>query len=254
MSAGEARRFFNPVSKEEIMGNTGSAMDDWLRRFDQQYATWVDQGGIEHASRVIPVKESLESAKWVLPSQQALEIIKNSFFIALNSCICRSHYQRCDKPRDVCLLFDDYGKKIVDKGIAREITLEEAEKVLDAADREGLVHLSLYRPDHKLYALCSCCSCCCHDLQLLMKHGRTHLVAQGEYLAVNDDDACTNCGACVDRCVFGARVMEGYVLKYDPDKCYGCGLCLSVCPVNAISLALKDINLPSGQAPAEIAR
>lgn len=48
------------------------------------------------------------------------------------------------------------------------IGLEEAAAVLKQADANGLVHLSLYRPKHSLYALCSCCPCYCHDLQLLV--------------------------------------------------------------------------------------
>ena len=235
------------------MKNDGSVMDDYLRRFDQQYVRWLEKGEIDFSSRVIPVKESLEGQQWVLPSQQAIEIIRNYSYIALNSCVCRTHYQRCDKPREVCLVFDDYGKMFVDKGLARQINVEDAEKTLEAANREGLVHLSLYRPDHKLFALCSCCSCCCHDLQLVLKHGRTHLMIQGDYLAVNDDDACVNCGACVDRCVFGARIMNGDMFEYEQGKCYGCGLCLSVCPMNAIRLVRKETELAPRQIPAETA-
>jgi len=36
---------------------------------------------------------------------------------------------RCDKPLSVCLHFDELGHYIVDKGMGREITREEMEKI-----------------------------------------------------------------------------------------------------------------------------
>ena len=213
-----------------------SPMDEWLRRYDEKYKQWRSDKMIDFSSRVIPVKESLEGRQWVLPTQQAAGIVAGSSVIALNSCVCRTNYGRCDNPRDICLLLDDYAQMALDKKFARAIDVEEALVVLDSANQHGRVHLSLYRPDHKLYALCSCCACCCHDLQLLLKHGRTNLTAKSEFLSKTDAAACSNCGICADRCVFGARFMDGVELKYDPDKCYGCGLCLTTCPCGAITL------------------
>jgi hypothetical protein len=45
------------------------------------------------------------------------------------------------------------------------------------------------------------------DLQLLLKHGQDYLAARSDYGAVQDDEAC------VDRCVFGARVMRPVALQ-----------------------------------------
>ncbi|MFH1135705.1 MAG: 4Fe-4S dicluster domain-containing protein [Pseudomonadota bacterium] len=226
-----------------------SPMDEWLRTYDVKYKKWLAGGLIDFSSKVVPVGESLESRQWVLPTRQAMDIIKNATVIALNACVCRTHYRRCDKPRDVCLLLDDYARLALEKGPARKIDVEEAEGILTQANREGLVHLSLYRPDHKLYALCSCCACCCHDLQLLLKHGRTGLTAQSEFLSRTDEKACVNCGLCVDRCVFGARFMDEGVMTYDPAKCYGCGLCLTTCPSKAITLEPRNNNSLVAPAP-----
>jgi NAD-dependent dihydropyrimidine dehydrogenase PreA subunit len=150
------------------------------------------------------------------------------------------HYHRCDKPWEVCFLLDDLGDKSVERKRARRISLIEAAEVLKKADEHGLVHMTLYQPGRKIYALCSCCPCCCHDLQLLRQYHRTDLVARSDYIAMTDREQCTDCGKCVERCAFGARELQGGTLHYDPGTCLGCGLCVSVCPVNATVMQVRQ--------------
>jgi len=219
-------------------------MDAFLGERLGKYDHWLREEKISFSSKVVPVRESLEATQWVLPTEQVLKILENVRSIALTNCVCRSHYRRCDGPVDVCLLINDYGDRFVQKGLARHIAYEEAVDVLRSANAEGLVHLSLYRPDHELYALCSCCPCCCHDLQLLKACGRTDLVVHSEYIAVTDMESCIHCGECIDRCFFGARIREGGQMIYNADACYGCGLCVTICPEEATILQQR-IKMPS---------
>jgi hypothetical protein len=39
---------------------------------------WIKEGKIPISSRVIPVGESLPTQQWVLPTEQAIEILRNS--------------------------------------------------------------------------------------------------------------------------------------------------------------------------------
>jgi ferredoxin len=211
-------------------------MDDWLKKRLDKYDEWLDSGKIAYSSKVIPIRESLHSPQWILPTVQVLQIIKDARTIALTDCICRTHYKRCDNPTKVCLILNGRGQSIVDKGLGTAISFEEAASILTTANERGLVHLSLYQPDHELYALCSCCACCCHDLQLLLSFNQKRIIAHADFIAQNEPDACTHCGECVDRCVFGVRAMREQEMVYDPDRCYGCGLCITTCPVSAISL------------------
>lgn len=139
---------------------------------------------------------------------------------------------------NVCLLLNQYGRTFIDKGLSREISFEESMSVLKTANERGLVHLSLYRPDHELYALCSCCSCCCHDLQLLLDFQQDVLVARSDYVAETDMDQCTHCGECIQRCSFKARIRENDEMVYNVQKCYGCGLCVTTCPVGATAMRM----------------
>ena len=213
--------------------------DPFLEKRLKRYDQWLGAGQIPYASRVVPVRESFETKQWVMPGEQAMEILRAADVIALNNCECRVHYKRCDNPLEVCFLMGDFAVKSVEKGRARRVSLEEAEAVLRHADAKGLVHLSFHMPGNKVYAFCSCCRCCCHDLQLLRLYNRTDLVARSEYTAVIDRDACTDCGACVARCPFAARTMENARMRYCPDACYGCGLCVTACPEKVTALKRK---------------
>ncbi len=214
--------------------------DPYLDAYVDKYHKWLRDGMIRNSSKVIPVRASLGAIQWILPSEQTITYLRQAEKIALTDCGCRVHYGRCDKPTHVCLLFDDAANQAVAMRGARLVSAEEAEKVIQVADEAGLVHMTLYAPQDRPFAVCNCCVCCCHDLQLLLHHGRTDLTVRSDYVAETDAEACVNCGQCVDRCMFGARRIEGEKLVYNETACYGCGLCVSVCPTSATSMTLRS--------------
>ncbi len=214
--------------------------DLFLSKRLAKYDKWLDGEKIQFSSKVIPINESLDSVKWVIPTEQVLDILRNARSFALAECECRKHYQRCNGPLEVCFIFNEIGEGMVERGQARQVDFAEAENILRKANDNGLIHLSLYRPDHEVYALCSCCPCCCHDLQIIKNYSRYDLMVQSEYLSQNDHDKCSNCGQCVDRCYFDARVSIDGQMQYKLMKCYGCGLCVTVCPDLAISMKPAD--------------
>ena len=211
--------------------------DSFLDKRVVQYDRWLRKKQISFSSRVIPVSESLDAKQWVLPTGHAKQILDGARSIAVQNCICRTHYKRCDHPRDVCLLLDAVADAFVAKHEARMVTMQSAIEILKKANQSGLVHLALYRPDHEIFALCSCCACCCHDLQIVRRYHRNDLMVRSDYIAVTLADECIGCGECVDRCVFGARTIKDGQLEFTPDACLGCGLCVTVCPKGAISMA-----------------
>jgi ferredoxin len=214
-------------------------MDRFLTKRLKRYRRWIKTGRIKNSSQVVPLHISLPNEQWILPTSQALEKLANAETIALAQCECRSHYQRCDAPLEVCLYFDKAARKAIQNRSARKISADEAVGVLRHAHNHGLVHLALFRPNFEFYALCSCCICCCHDLQLLMKFGQKGLIAHSDYEAQTDTEKCTLCGNCVAACPFQVRSLISGEPAAKTTGCFGCGLCISACKSAAISLVQK---------------
>ncbi len=200
---------------------------------------WVKEGKIPTSSKVIPVQQSVSGLQWVLPTQQVLEILRNSRSFALANCWCRSKYKRCDKPLEVCFYINDFADKKVEEGTGRHVDLTEAREILNLANKHGLIHLTIYNPEQHVYALCSCCECCCHDIYFMKKLGRPDLVAHADYIASVDKNTCVKCGKCTDRCVFDAQIKQNGNVSFDQERCFGCGLCVSTCPSNSIRMVLR---------------
>jgi len=217
----------------------GQFIDPFLEKYLVKYDEWLNKGQISYSSKVIPISESFNTKQWVLPTGQVMEILRNAKSVAVQNCICRDHYERCNNPLEVCFLLNDVGNKFVTKGGARYVDLKEAVEILKKANESGLVHLSLYMPDHEIFALCSCCPCCCHDLQIVKLFEQKDLMVRSEYVAVTTLEDCIHCGECVDRCVFSARDFYDEKMEYNADACLGCGLCVTSCAVEATSMALR---------------
>ena len=128
-------------------------MDANLKGYINKYDKWLEQDLISHSSKVIPIKESLDNVKHIIPSQQAMRILKEARLISLAKCVCRQRYKNCDRPLEVCFVLNESGEKWIEKKLSREIDFKEAKIILKQANQTGLVHLTLYKPDHEVFAL-----------------------------------------------------------------------------------------------------
>lgn len=215
--------------------------DEHLLAILDKYDGWMREGKIPYAGKILPVREAFRHGQWILPTQQAIEILRNVRSFALADCTCRLHYQRCEHPRDTCLLINDIADVLMEAGKARKLSLAEAEIVLRKANVHGLVHQTAYNPEQFIWAVCSCCTCCCYRLQILQTFGRQDLVVHSDYIAVTESFLCTDCGLCVHRCVFNEREVSDGKIIFHGERCYGCGLCVTACPEEAIRLELRSL-------------
>jgi len=139
---------------------------------------------------------------------------------------------------ETCLSFGVAAEYYIENKIGREISADEAIKILYDADRVGLVHAGAN--SKHLSNICNCCPCCCASLKGITQKGYDkHKYLNALYEAKIDEDRCISCGDCIDRCPVEAVNMQNTAIV-DRDKCLGCGLCAGVCTEDAVKLYLRE--------------
>jgi len=199
-------------------------------------------------ARVIPVEEEIKTGKIeVYPYEVLSEYIDKAEHIAVATCYCRHHAKLlgdvCDKPMEVCMSFGPAGKFVADRGFGRLLSKEEAKEILDLSEREGLIHCSSNTTEYVDF-ICNCCDCHCGIVQSLKEQVRNLGGASNFMVQVNEDN-CSACEVCIDRCPMDAFEMKDDAAHVDPDLCVGCGLCVSTCDDDALSM----INRPDRVTP-----
>ena len=91
----------------------------------------------------------------------------------------------------------------------------------------------------EVYYVCNCCTCSCGVLRGMVEYGSEHSIARSDFYATVDEDHCTGCESCLERCLFNAMTMVDGICEVNKVNCYGCGLCISSCATDALSLVQK---------------
>jgi electron transport complex protein RnfB len=176
-----------------------------------------------------------------MPYEEAETLIKKQSKIVVSDCICRKTHRMlgegCEKPLETCLAFGSAAYYYEENGLGRSIPQEEALEILNMGLEAGLV----LQPGNaqKTWVICMCCGCCCDVLKNIKKWDKpAKHVNTSYYAAVNEED-CTACETCVDRCQMDAITVDD-IAHVDTDRCIGCGLCVVKCETDAISLVGKS--------------
>lgn len=185
--------------------------------------------------RVVAVEKSLTPENRVHPYEEVKNFIDSAKYIALADCACRVSVGKCDKPKDVCLIFDGAAEFLTGRGFARHVSKSDAMDALDRSEKAGLVHTSNNSAD-KANLICNCCPCCCTVLRGRTHHNHPHAFEPSRFEARVNGDACTVCGICDERCPVNAIELNDDTAVVDAVKCIGCGLCVTGCPEEAIVL------------------
>lgn len=192
--------------------------------------------------RVIPIEETVRSSTQVLDADSARQIIRAASLVSAIPCPCRTQAGRtgrslhCPSPKDVnlCMQINGFAEAALDRGVGERLSTGEALGRLDLAEEAGLVHTVRNNIKEDMF-MCNCCPCCCTAMFLHNTVGYDASFAPSRFRASVDADACIGCGACMDRCPFGAIGVDELAL-IDTEKCMGCGNCVKACPVDALSL------------------
>jgi len=219
-----------------------------LAELFEEYAPVLSRkiGGYKpHLTRVIPINMKVKADLSVLQHEDIGQIIAKAKSFRVQDCICRREQgllgNHCKHTLKSCLQYSmedgafDYFK--LDGDI---ITKEEALKIIDQAEKEGLVHTTYNVKEAIGGFLCSCCSCCCGLLRGLKEFHSPYTLAKSSYLAAINRESCLVCGLCKDeRCPMDAIIEEDDGYRVLENRCIGCGVCVITCPSESITLVQR---------------
>jgi Pyruvate/2-oxoacid:ferredoxin oxidoreductase delta subunit len=197
------------------------------------------------SSRVIPVDRKIKAGNSIHTYDQVLSYIDKYDPLAVATCYCR-HQARlidetshCGSPDEVCMQFGPNAQFVIDRGMGRRISKDEARDILRLSEEAGLVHATHNRQE--IDWLCNCCSCHCVLLKTALSQPKPGLAMNSGFQPRIMDDLCTACETCIDRCPMNALFMaESDTPQLDPDRCIGCGVCATGCPEDAIELEVRE--------------
>ena len=207
---------------------------------DRTIPIYETEGG-----EIIKINEVIQTEEQIIPSQTVEEIINKFDTIAVGICFCRQYRLMLDQPckqnapMEVCFTFGKSARHVIQQGFAREVTKEEALKILKATDDAGLVHKTFHDGSdlsRNENSICNCCKCCCDNFNL-WRMGAFPQLNSTNYFSEPRRDDCIGCGTCVDKCPIDAISLDGEnKAVVDVKLCIGCGVCAHFCPENAITL------------------
>jgi len=221
-------------------------LENQLKRMDKDLAELLEEhflaGPVTRgplAVRTIPVNAAVDQGLTVAPYDDVRAVLGRKDRIAIADCVCnawqRARGERCEQPREVCILFDFYGEYYVDLGFGRWVSQDEVLSKMDEAQEAGLVAQFSNSEDPE--ALCHCCPSCCGTLRGIKRLPFPGLILPHSYHSRVDAQACNACEICLERCPMDAISMEAEeVARIDLERCIGCGLCASSCPEGALGL------------------
>lgn len=225
--------------------------EEQLKRMDKEFAELAEdyfirgkgQGLLDTEPpffKVIPVNSVITPEVVIFPYQQVEKMVNDANSWGLRECICKKQQKlldnSCKYPENVCVLVSKRENVYDGDENTTIITKEKALEVLKQAEEAGLVHSSMnIQTGH--FFICNCCTCCCNVLRNVTENPLAFVNA--DYYMKVDEDLCTGCETCVDRCQFNALTVND-ICEVDLKKCVGCGVCAVTCPEDAMKLVQRD--------------
>ena len=201
--------------------------------------------------RVIPAYRAIKDLPDVQPWEDVREILKSHGLMAAASCSCRKGKgvvgTPCEHSHDVnCLQFNRAAEYVSTRGTGRKITYDQMMKLVDEIEEDGLVHQWVNDRRMSAGVMCNCCIDCCMNWHAsdANQGDNSKVWAPSRFQAEVDQELCTGCQTCVDRCMFDAiemvKVPNSKKLKaaVDPEKCFGCGVCVIKCESSTLHMKM----------------
>jgi NAD-dependent dihydropyrimidine dehydrogenase PreA subunit len=196
-------------------------------------------------ARIITIESQLPQQIEVYSYEKLSEMLDKEKSFAAAKCYCRHHAYLVEAPCKVkgvpeysCLLCGETAEYVIDRGFAKRITREEAQEILLATEKAGLMHNTGNYCDRAVF-VCNCCGCCCEFLKGVKRMNSTAMLARANFVVAIDRDRCSGCGDCIDRCQMEALSLVDELISVNAELCLGCGNCIPACPTETLSMTRR---------------
>ena len=199
----------------------------------------------EAPARIITVESLLPETTEIYSYEKLSEMLDRETIFSAATCYCRHQKYLLDEPCKIeglpkhsCLLVGEGADYAIDRGFGKRITREEAQEIVELSEKAGLMHnVGNYRD--KAFFVCNCCGCCCEFLDTAKRAGNNTVLEYANFIVKVDEETCTGCGDCIERCQVEALSLEGEVISVNENMCFGCANCVSVCPTESLSMVRR---------------
>lgn len=225
----------NHVEPEWFVANSQHFIESWGRQ-------WFAAGIPFYRS--LPLKKEIVVNSEVLPYDDAEQQIRKHAKFAVSPCICRITTEMgggpSDNRREICLIFDEMADFYIENGIGREITMEDALKIMNESRDMGLVIQTTNSKASEI--MCSCNLEQCGIMKARKFFPGVANAYTSHYIIVENHDKCAGCGVCVAKCPMQSITLSEDNIAQTDASCVACGQCVPVCVNEARSLIKKADN------------
>lgn len=198
---------------------------------------------VSHGTRKITINKTIDAMQAVYSTGEIMPILdKHADALAVMNCFCRMKKElegeHCDYnfPMESCLSVGRMSEQLVEAGVARHVSYDEAVELINNLENKGCIH-TLYHygtdSDNEEMVICNCCVDCCFLYSSYREGALSQLLMKSFYKPeIIDESECTGCNKCNRFCPTGATWYDKKKSKlmFDFEKCIGCGQCVAQCP------------------------
>lgn len=168
-------------------------------------------------------------------------LLKHDGHISVMNCFCRMMKKldgkSCDydMPIEGCIAVGRMSDMLVDSGVSRAISYDEAVELMGSMEKKGCIHTvyhyGITSTEDELI-ICNCCTDCCFLYNSYREGALSQLIMKAYYRPeIVDESQCIGCNKCKRYCPTMATYYDKNKKKliFDIDRCIGCGQCVTQC-------------------------